>query len=280
MMNKHKPSVLFLCTGNSARSQMAEALLKDKAGDQFTVYSAGTHPENVDSRAVAALSQCGIATRNLVSKGIDTFTGKIFDFVITLCDQASNECRVFPNAIQQFAWSFPDPKTRSGCMPFIKTLNELDNRLSMFLLVEGMLGKSSDGNEEGAIKLDTSNHETNQAIILEPVDFYKNFTDEIRMKVLMLSHYHGELCVCEIMEALAENSQPKVSRNLAVLRKSNLITARKHGQWVFYRLNPTLPLWAKTVIAQTTENNAPLLHTALQRLAKMQNRPNKAIFCK
>ena len=278
-MNKTTRSVLFLCTGNSARSQMAEALLKDKAGDQFTVHSAGTHPENVDSRAVEALSQLGITTTNLAAKSIDTFAGKTFDFVITLCDQASNECRVFPNAIQQFAWSFPDPKTRTGNMPFTATLNELNSRLSMFLFVEKMLVKSSNDNEEDVINLDTSHSKTNETIMLDPIGFYKNFTDEIRIKVLMLSHYHGELCVCEIMEALAENSQPKVSRNLAVLRKSNIITARKHGQWVFYRINPALPLWAKTVIAQTTEQNTGLITRALQRLANMHNRPNKGNFC-
>ncbi len=96
----------------------------------------------------------------------------------------------------------------------------------------------------------------------------------------MLSHYHGELCVCELMEALAEDSQPKVSRNLALLRKSDIITARKHGQWVFYRINPQLPLWAKSIIATTTENNTAMISEPLQRLAKMKNRPNKDSFCK
>ncbi|MCI2283843.1 metalloregulator ArsR/SmtB family transcription factor [Colwellia sp. MSW7] len=276
-MNKNKRSVLFLCTGNSARSQIAEALLKHKAGDKFDVFSAGTHPEAIDLRAIDALEQFGVETTHLVPKSVDTFTGKTFDFVITLCDRASNECRDFPNTDKQLSWDIPDPKTRTDYMPFTTTLNELNNRLSMFLLVE----HTSD------VNLADSNFNKNvvtktqkQFVTLDPVDFYKNFTDEIRLKVLMLSHYHGELCVCELMEALAEDSQPKVSRNLAVLRKSNIITARKHGQWVFYRINPQLPLWAKSVIAQTTENNIVMICKPLKRLAEMKNRPSKANFCK
>lgn len=287
-MNNKKRSVLFLCTGNSARSQMAEALLKHKAGDKFEVYSAGTHPENVDTRAVKALKQFGVEASDLVSKGIDTFEGQTFDFVITLCDKANNECKDFPNAVNQYSWDFPDPKTHQGFIPFTTILYELDNRISMFLLVE----KVNDKSIKNSVTCDNLGNTTileskaiddyaksDDAIVFDPVNFYKNLTDEIRLKVLMLSHYHGELCVCELMEALAEDSQPKVSRNLALLRKSNIITARKHGQWVFYRINPVLPQWAKTVIAQTTENNISMVKESLGRLAKMKDRPNKTSFC-
>lgn len=266
-MINSKRSVLFLCTGNSARSQMAEALLNYKAGDKFTAFSAGTHPEVIDKRAVIALSQFGIDTNNLAAKNVKTLADQSFDFVITLCDKASNECRNFPHATKQYAWDFPDPKARLGSNPFATTLNELNNRLSMFLLVE-----------EQNLATPTLIEQPN--LPLAPIDFYKNFTDEIRLKVLMLSHYHGELCVCELMESLTEESQPKVSRNLALLRKSNILTTRKHGQWVFYRLNPELPLWAKLVIAQTTENNIELISEPLQRLADMKNRPSKTSFCK
>ena len=274
IMNKNKRSVLFLCTGNSARSQMAEALLKHKAGDKFEVFSAGTHPENVDLRAINALEQFGVSDiSNLFSKGIDSLTGQSFDFVITLCDKANNECKDFPNAANQYSWDFLDPKTRQGYLPFTATLHELNNRISMFLLVENA---NNESRQNLANIIDTPD----QILPFDTIGFYKNFTDEIRLKVLMLSHYHGELCVCELMEALAEDSQPKVSRNLAVLRKSNIITARKHGQWVFYRINPQLPQWTKAVIAQTTENNIVMLSEPLKRLAQMKNRPNKTSFCK
>ena len=82
------------------------------------------------------------------------------------------------------------------------------------------------------------------------------------------------------MTALNEDSQPKVSRNLAVLKKARVLIDRKHGQWVFYRINPMLPLWAKSVIAQTTENNILLINQPLKRLDKMKNRPEKTDFCK
>lgn len=275
-MNKlDKRNVLFLCSENSARSQMAEALLRHRASDSFNVFSAGTHPNKVDLRAIDALNKFGIDSSVLVSKSINEFKNKVFDYVITLCDKANNECRNYTLTGKQLAWDFPDPKERSDSNPFSATLNELNNRLSMFLLVEQ--------NTIGLMNTPETNSITqvsNQLADFEPISFYKCLTDDIRLKTLMLTHYHGELCVCELMEAMEEDSQPKVSRNLAVLKKAKVITDRKHGQWVFYRINPELPLWAKSVIAQTTENNIPLINNELQRLDKMQNRPDKASFCK
>jgi len=265
-MSMTKLRVLFLCTGNSARSQMAEALLTHRAGDVFSAYSAGTHPEAVDSRTLEALHRFGIDTKNLVSNHIDDYQGQAFDYVITLCDKASNECRSYPGAAKQFAWDFPDPKSRLGNNPFAATLNEINNRLSMFLLVENAAATE--------LKVQPAS-----AFDIDPTVFFKCLTDDIRLKTLMLTHYHGELCVCELMQALAEDSQPKVSRNLAVLKKANIISDRKQGQWVFYRIHPDLPLWAKSVLAQTTENNIPLIDIPLTRLADMQGRPNKASFC-
>jgi len=264
MTSSNKRRVLFLCTGNSARSQMAEALLKHRAGQDFEVFSAGTHPEEVDPQALKALANFGVDSQQLVSKSISDFAGQQFDYVITLCDKAGQECRSFAGAEKQMAWDFPDPKTRQGNQVFSTTLNEINNRLSMFLLVENKKRSSSSEDE---------------SLSISPVTFYKTLTDDIRLKTLMLTHYHGELCVCELMEALKQESQPKVSRNLAVLRKAQIIVDRKHGQWVFYRINPALPLWIKSVIAQTTENNVEDISEALERLAVMQDRPDKAAFC-
>lgn len=263
-MNSPKRTVLFLCTGNSARSQMAEALLKHIAGDRFDVYSAGTHPERVDTRAILALTKFGVNTHNLTAKCVTEFEQQHFDYVITLCDKANSECRRFPGAKNQLAWDFADPKSRQDSNAFSMTLHELNNRLSMFLLVEDNTGSAEQAQDTG----------------VDVIAFYKSLTDDIRLKTLMLTHYHGELCVCELMAALAQESQPKVSRNLAVLKKSNILTDRKHGQWVFYRINPNLPLWVKSVIAQTTENNIPLIQQPLLRLAQMKNRPDKVDFCK
>ncbi|MGZ9899938.1 metalloregulator ArsR/SmtB family transcription factor [Shewanella gaetbuli] len=273
----NKKSVLFLCTGNSARSQMAEALLTSKAAESFDVYSAGTNPEPIDKRAIEAIQRFGIDAEGLTSKDVKTFQGQAFDYVITLCDKANAECRSFPGAGKQLAWDFADPKTRAGQHPFSATLTELNNRISMFLLVENKLASvTSKDMSADAYQVDLQE----PAIEIDPIAFYKCLTDDIRLKSLMLTHYHGELCVCELMVALDEASQPKVSRNLALLKKAAIITDRKHGQWVFYRINPALPLWAKSVIAQTTENNVSLIAAPLNRLDEMNNRPNKESFCR
>jgi ArsR family transcriptional regulator len=119
----------------------------------------------------------------------------------------------------------------------------------------------------------------NNIIDIDPIAFYKCLTDEIRLKTLMLVKYYGELCVCELMTALQEKSQPKVSRNLALLRKAKLLIDRKHGQWVFYRINPNLPEWARTVLATTAENNIDYIEDNITRIASMADRPDKNKFC-
>ncbi len=262
-----KKRVLFLCTGNSARSQMAEALLRHKAGDEFKVFSAGTQSEPIDERAIAALAVFGISDKSLISQHIEHYSAQVFDYVITLCDEATSQCRDYATTRHQLAWNLPDPKDRLGALPFVQTLYEINQRLTLFIQVESsMLQPMSEGN-------------LSQAMV-EPIAFYKSLTDDIRLKTLMLAHYHGELCVCELMVALSEESQPKVSRNLAVLKKANIISDRKHGQWVFYQINPQLPQWVKSVIAQTTAHNFLLIKQPLIRLAKMSDRPNKASFCR
>jgi ArsR family transcriptional regulator, arsenate/arsenite/antimonite-responsive transcriptional repressor / arsenate reductase (thioredoxin) len=273
--SKNKSSVLFLCTGNSARSQMAEALLRAKAGELFNVFSAGTHPETIDPRTLTTLSDFGLSTESLTAKSIDTFTNIQFDYVITLCDKANQECRAYSGAAKQLAWDFPDPKTRSGNRPFTITLTELSNRIAMFRLVEG---KKTFNQDTRSITQKNSTGATD-VMPLNAIAFYKCLTDDIRLKCLMLLQYHGELCVCELMTSLSEQSQPKVSRNLALLKKVELLTTRKHGQWVFYQLNNQLPQWAKTVLALTTENNIDFIEGNIQALAQMDNRPDKASFC-
>jgi len=271
-----KKSVLFLCTDNSARSQMAEALLRAKAGDFFEVYSASTKPEPVDPRTLSVLTDFGLVIESPTSKGIGLFSGQFFDYVITLCGKTNQECRAYPGASTQFAWDFPDPKTRQGINPFSATLTELSNRIAMFILVEGKESSLSKQSEKQNLNTTITNASEVQ---LDPIAFYKCLTDDIRLKCLMLLQYHGELCVCELMSALKEESQPKVSRNLALLKKANLLTTRKHGQWIFYQLNTQLPPWANIVLAQTTENNIQFIEENIQALSQMNNRPDKVNFC-
>lgn len=131
-----KRSVLFVCTGNSARSQMAEALLRGQASEYFEVYSAGTSPEPVDQRTIEALERFGLPSTGLQSKGLDQFARHNFDFVISLCDKAQQECQQFTQGKEHLAWNFEDPKTRPGIKPFDTTLKEIDQRIKMFVLVQ------------------------------------------------------------------------------------------------------------------------------------------------
>ncbi|MBV9242305.1 MAG: arsenate reductase ArsC, partial [Acidobacteria bacterium] len=109
-----KKRVLFLCTGNSARSQMAEGLLRHMAGDRFDVYSAGVEPSRVRPEAIAAMDEIGIDISGQQSKSVDEFTGKQFDYVITVCDNARQNCPVFPGNAVRIHWSFNDPASVEG----------------------------------------------------------------------------------------------------------------------------------------------------------------------
>lgn len=104
-----KKRVLLLCTGNSARSQMAEGLLRHDAGDKFLVESAGTKASSVRPEAIAAMHELGIDISGHRSKNVDEFAGGKFDYVITVCDNARETCPVFFGAAQRLHHSFEDP---------------------------------------------------------------------------------------------------------------------------------------------------------------------------
>jgi arsenate reductase len=108
-----KKRVLILCTGNSARSQMAEGLLRHDAGEQFDVESAGTKPGIVRPEAIAAMQELGIDISGHRSKHVDKFEGQQFDFVITVCDNAKESCPVFFGAAKKLHHSFDDPPPAS-----------------------------------------------------------------------------------------------------------------------------------------------------------------------
>jgi len=113
---------------------------------------------------------------------------------------------------------------------------------------------------------------------MDPVLFYKSLADETRLKCLLLIQHQQELCVCELMSALGE-SQPKVSRHLALLRKNGLLLDRKQKQWVFYRISDKLPQWAIDTIKQTTEENDGYIKTNLDELDNMGDRPVRQAIC-
>ncbi len=104
-----KPKVLFVCTGNSCRSQMAEGLLRDKAGDQFDVFSAGSHPSRVHPLAIEVMNEWGINISNHTSDPIHLYLDKGIDIVITVCDHAAKVCPTFPGDVERLHWSIKDP---------------------------------------------------------------------------------------------------------------------------------------------------------------------------
>lgn len=112
--SQNKKRVLFICTHNSARSQMAEGLLKALYGDRYEVYSAGTYPTEVNPYAIKVMSEIGIDISNHKSKSIEEFIGMDIDYVITVCDKAKEICPYFPGAKNYLHQSFEDPASYEG----------------------------------------------------------------------------------------------------------------------------------------------------------------------
>jgi arsenate reductase len=134
--------ILILCTGNSARSQMAEGLMRHEAGEQFEVSSAGTKPSQVRAEAIAAMRELGIDISSHRSKGVDEFTGQEFDTVITVCDNARESCPVFPAKTLRLHWPFEDPAAVEGpesvrLAAFRKIRDQIHDRIRLFLQQPG-----------------------------------------------------------------------------------------------------------------------------------------------
>jgi arsenate reductase (thioredoxin) len=130
--------ILILCTGNSARSQMAEGLLRDMGGDAVEVESAGTKPTRVRPEAIAVMSEVGIDISRYRSKSVDEYINQAFDYVITVCDNANESCPAFPGGAQRIHWSFDDPAAVEGSQDerhaaFRGTRDQLAERLRAFV---------------------------------------------------------------------------------------------------------------------------------------------------
>jgi len=133
--------VLILCTGNSARSQMAEGLLRHDAGNAFEVFSAGTKPTEVRPEAIAVMREAGIDISGHRSKSVDEFAGQDFDYVITVCDNAKQSCPIYPAKTKRIHWSIEDPAALQGSeeerlAAFRRIRDELRLRLQRFAETE------------------------------------------------------------------------------------------------------------------------------------------------
>jgi len=248
-----KRRVMFVCTANSARSLMAEALLRAMAGDRFEVASAGTQPGEPHPLALQVLMEAGISTEGLHSKQVADLQGQAWDYVITLCEKAAHECMLVSRGAQQIAWDFPDPAAGNDHATFALTLKELKARIGLFIRVH---------QKETGLKLADYN----------PVTIFKALGDELRLAALLLIRDQDKLCVCELTEAFAV-SQPKVSRHLATLRDVGLVETERRGQWVYYYLNPRLPAWVSRILDETAQKNEALIEQPLAQLQAMAERP-------
>ena len=133
-----KLRVLILCTGNSARSQMAEGLLRHDGGGRFEVHSAGTSASFVRPQAIEAMREIGIDISGHRSKSVDEYAGQEFDYVITVCDKAKESCPIFPGVTKRIHWSFDDPADAEGSerekQAFFNTVRDaIRERLSRFI---------------------------------------------------------------------------------------------------------------------------------------------------
>lgn len=127
-----KAKVLFLCTGNSARSQMAEGYLRHVAGDEFEALSAGIEPKGLNPLAVEAMKEIGIDISRQASKDVREFLGQAIPYVITVCDNAKARCPIFPRTYKFLHWSLEDPAEATGSH---------DEKLAVFRRVRDEIGQ-------------------------------------------------------------------------------------------------------------------------------------------
>jgi ArsR family transcriptional regulator, arsenate/arsenite/antimonite-responsive transcriptional repressor / arsenate reductase (thioredoxin) len=248
-----KRRVLFVCTANSARSLMAEVLLRDMAGEQFEVASAGTEPDKPHPMTIQVLGESGYPVAELRSKSLADVEHQHWDYVITLCEKAAEECTSVCKTAQQIAWDFPDPVPAGRHATFALTLKEIRERIGLFTLVH---------RKQTGMKPEN----------FDPVAVFKALGDELRLALLMLIREQKTLCVCELTAAL-DIPQPKASRHLATLREAGLLDTERQGQWVYYSLSPRLPHWLLRVLDETAYGNASMIETELARLTAMPDRP-------
>jgi arsenate reductase len=138
-MSMDKNRVLFLCTGNSARSQMAEAFLRHYAGDRFEAYSAGLEPKGINPFTVRVMEEIGIPLTGQRSKDVDEYVGQLhFGYVITVCSHADDKCPIFPDISQRLRWPFDDPAALEGTdqdklAKFRAVRDQIDRRIREWL---------------------------------------------------------------------------------------------------------------------------------------------------
>ena len=134
-----KEKIIFICTGNACRSQIAEGIMRQLAGDKFDVFSAGSHPSSVHPMAIKVMKEIGINITSHTSDPISNFLSKNINIVVTVCDNADKVCPVFPGKVERIHWSIKDPFKGWGSDPddldnFTRTRDDLVERIKNFLI--------------------------------------------------------------------------------------------------------------------------------------------------
>lgn len=148
-----KPKVLFLCTGNTARSQMAEGFLRAMAPERFEAFSAGLEPKGVNPLAVQVMAERAVDISSQRSKPLTDYLGQVhFGYLVTVCDRAERECPIFPGMGQRLRWSFPDPAAAEGAEEerlevFREVRDAIEARLRSWLAIDGRGPRAAAGRE-------------------------------------------------------------------------------------------------------------------------------------
>ena len=134
-----KEKIIFICTGNACRSQIAEGIMRQLAGDKFDVFSAGSHPSLVHPMSIKVMKEIGIDITSHTSDPISNFLSKNINIVVTVCDNADKVCPVFPGKVERIHWSIKDPFKGWGSDPddldnFTRTRDDLVERIKNFLI--------------------------------------------------------------------------------------------------------------------------------------------------
>ena len=138
-----RQKVLFICTGNSCRSQIAEGLLKKLASNHYEVFSAGSHPSKVHPNAISVMNEWDIDISSQTSDSIKNYLNKGIDIVITVCDNANEACPIFPNQTKRIHWSIEDPfrgwdNNKLHLDTFRKTRDLIKIKLKKFINIDGV----------------------------------------------------------------------------------------------------------------------------------------------
>ena len=140
MPDQEPTRVIFVCTHNSARSIMAEVLLREKGGDRYEVFSAGTEVAEVRPLTLRVLEEAGLPTEGLHSKSVNEFADQKFDYVVTVCDSARQNCPVFPGEGERLHWGYDDPSAADGTEEerleaFRRVFTAISQRIDLFVTV-------------------------------------------------------------------------------------------------------------------------------------------------